>query len=225
MIQKNDRTSSKTKAYENLRYRIITQELPPGELLKEKDLTTLYKIGRTPLREIFIELQRQGLIRRVPRSGTWVAPLDLNFVKQIAEVRIPLEKLAGELAAEKISAEQLELLGRILEKVESDQFLEDADLQELIQSESRFHHIIYATTCNQKLEELLFEFQAISSRLWHSVFFTKEHLQRMFDEQREILEALKNRDGKRCGELLVKHTQAYFGRINNLKQPLKLAAA
>ncbi len=218
MIEKNDKTSSKTKAYENLRYRIITQELPPGELLKEKDLTTLYKIGRTPLREIFIELQRQGLIRRVPRSGTWVAPLDLNFVKQIAEVRIPLEKLAGELAAEKISTEQLELLGRILEKAESDQSLEDADLQELIQFESHFHHIIYATTHNQKLEELLFEFQAISSRLWHSVFFTKEHLQRMFNDQREILDALKNRDGKRCGELLVKHTQAYFSRINGLKQ-------
>ncbi len=219
MIEKNDKTSSKTKAYENLRYRIITQELPPGELLKEKDLTTVYKIGRTPLREIFIELQRQGLIRRVPRSGTWVAPLDLNFVKQIAEVRIPLEKLAGELAAEKISTEQLELLGRILENVESGQSLEDADLQELIQFESRFHHIIYATTQNQKLEELLLEFQAISSRLWHSVFFTKEHLQRMFNDQREILDALNNRDGKRCEELLVKHTQAYFGRINNLKQP------
>ena len=219
MIKKNDKTSLKTKAYENLRYRIITQELPPGELLKEKDLTTLYKIGRTPLREIFIELQRQGLIRRVPRSGTWVAPLDLNFVKQIAEVRIPLEKLAGELAAEKISTEQLELLGRILKKAESYESIEDADLQELIQFESHFHHIIYATTHNQKLEELLFEFQAISSRLWHSVFFTKEHLQRMFNDQREILDALKNRDGKRCGALLVKHTQAYFGRINNLKQP------
>ncbi len=219
MIEKNDKTSSKTKAYENLRYRIITQELPPGELLKEKDLTTLYKIGRTPLREIFIELQRQGLIRRVPRSGTWVAPLDLNFVKQIAEVRIPLEKLAGELAAKKISTEQLEQLGRILEKAESDQPFEDADLQELIQFESRFHHIIYAATCNQKLEELLFEFQAISSRLWHSVFFTKEHLQRMFNDHRKILDSLKNRDGNQCGELLVKHTQAYFVPINSLKQP------
>ena len=217
MTKKKKITTLKEKAYENLRYRIITQELPPGELLIGKDLMALYQIGRTPLREIFIELQRQGLIRRVPRSGTWVSPLDLNFVKQIAEVRIPLEKLAGELAAKKISAEELDLLERILEKAESDQSLEDTDLQESIQFESRFHHIIYAATRNQKLEELLSEFQSVSSRLWHSVFFTKEHLQEMFNDQREILDALKNRDSKRCGELLVNHTQAYFGRINGLK--------
>jgi DNA-binding GntR family transcriptional regulator len=216
MNKKNKKTSLKSKAYENLRYRIITQELPPGELLKEKELTAHYQIGRTPLREIFIELQRQGLIRMVPRSGTWVAPLDLNFVKQIAEVRLPLEKLAGELATERISAEQMAELEQILEKAESDQSYDDLALQELIKYESRFHHIIYAATCNKKLEELLIEFQAISSRLWHSVFFTKEHLKKMFEDQRGVLNALKNGRRKLCGELLVKHTQAYFGGINGL---------
>lgn len=217
MTKKKKETSSKEKAYENLRYRIITQDLPPGELLIEKDLMAHYQIGRTPLREIFIELQRQGLIRRVPRSGTWVAPLDLNFVKQIAEVRIPLEKLAGELAAARISDAQLEVLGQIIDKAEADQSLEDVDLQELIQLESRFHHTLYAATCNRKLEELLMEFLAVSSRLWHSVFYTKEHLRKMFNDQRQILEALKNGDGTRCGELLVNHTQSYFGPLNGFK--------
>ena len=219
MIKKNDKTSSKTKAYENLRYRIITQELPPGELLKEKELTAHYQIGRTPLREIFIELQRQGLIRSVPRAGTWVAPLDLNFVKQIAEVRLTLEKLAGELATERISAEQLELLEQILERVESDQLHDDADLQELTKYESLFHHTIYAATHNEKLEELLIEFQSVSSRLWHSIFFTKEHLRKMFKDHRDIFDALKKHQAKLCGQLLVKHTQAYFNGVKGLNKP------
>ena len=218
MTSKTPETSAKTKAYENLRYRIITQELPPGELLKEKELMVHYGIGRTPLRDIFTELQRQGLIRRVPRSGTWVAPLDLDFVRQIAEVRIPLEKLAGELAAQRISDTQLDRLERLLEKAEADQAREDTDLQDLIQDETRFHQIIYSATNNQKLEELLVEFQSISSRLWHNLFFTKAHLQKMFDDQRRILEALKSRDAARCGELLVRHTQSYFGRINGMNR-------
>ena len=109
----------------------------------------------------------------------------------------------------------MEQLEGILVKAEADK---DADLQELIQYEFRFHHVVYTATRNQKLEELLLEFQAISSRLWHNLFFTKEHLQRMFDDQRTVLSALRARDGKRCGELLVKHTQAYFGRINGLKR-------
>lgn len=216
MDQKKE-TSLKAEAYKDLRYRIITQKLPPGELLIEKDLMADYQIGRTPLREIFIELQRQGLIRKVPRSGTWVAPLDLDFVRQIAEVRMPLERLAGELAAERISEQELEALERILEQAEADQSREDADLQELIQLESRFHHTLYAATGNVKLEELLIEFLAVSSRLWHSVFFTKAHLGRMFKDQRNILKALKMRDGKRSAELLVNHTQSYFGPLEGLE--------
>jgi DNA-binding GntR family transcriptional regulator len=217
MTPKKDSASAKSKAYENLRYRIITQDLPPGELLKEKELMAHYRIGRTPLREILIELQRQGLIRRVPRSGTWVAPLDLDFVQQIAEVRVPLEKLAGELAARRISDKELKLLEQILEKAKADQALADVDLQGLMEYESRFHHLIYAAARNRKLEELLVEFQSISARLWHNLFFTREQLQKMFDDQHEILGALKRRDSEECGERLVRHTQAYFGRINGMR--------
>ena len=217
MGNKNNRNSAKTKAYENLRYRIITQELPPGELLKEKELMACYDIGRTPLREIILELQRQGLVRRVARSGTWVAPLDLNFVKQIAEVRQPLEKLAGGLAAKRISKAQLELLGEILKKAGAILSDKNTDLQQLIQYESQFHHVIYAATGNQKLEELLLEFQSISSRLWHNLFFTKEHLREMLDDHREILNSLNKGDGKICGKLMQRHTQAYFGqKVNGL---------
>jgi DNA-binding GntR family transcriptional regulator len=217
MTRRNDPASAKSRAYENLRYRIITQDLPPGELLKDKELMAHYRIGRTPLREILIELQRQGLIRRVPRSGTWVAPLDLDFVQQIAEVRVPLERLVGELAARRISEKEVKLLERILEKAESDQAMLDVDLQRLMEYESRFHHLIYSAARNRKLEELLLEFQSISARLWHNLFFTREQLKKMFDDQREILSALKRHDSEECGERLVRHTQAYFGRINGIK--------
>ena len=216
-MAENSQNPPKTKAYEDLRYRIITQQLPPGELLKEKELMQRYGIGRTPLREIILELQRQGLIQRVPRSGTWVAPLDLNFVKQIAEVRQPLEKLAGELAAQRISEKQLEHLGDILKRAETLLTGEKANLQQLIQYESRFHHLIYSATGNPKLEELLVEFQSISSRLWHNLFFTKKQLRKMFEDHKAILEKLEIRDGEACGQLMQRHTQAYFGqKVNEL---------
>jgi GntR family transcriptional regulator, rspAB operon transcriptional repressor len=210
-------TDHKKKAYENLRYKIITQELPPGELLKEKELMDHYNIGRTPLRDIFVELQRQGLIRRVPRAGTWVAPIDLNFVKQLAEIRVPLEGLAGELAALRITEEQIQLLQETLEKAEIGQRDDKLNLPQLMHYESRFHHTIYAATGNQKLEELLLEYQSVSSRLWHTLFFTGAQLRRMFDDQQKILDALKSRNGSLCRKLMEAHTQTYFGRINGMR--------
>jgi DNA-binding GntR family transcriptional regulator len=68
----------KEQVYQHVKYRIITQDLKPGQQLNEKDLMKRYAIGRTPLREILIDLQHDGLIQRFPRSGTIVAPMDLE---------------------------------------------------------------------------------------------------------------------------------------------------
>ena len=211
--------STKEKTYENLRYRIITQELPPGELLKEKDLMEHYGIGRTPLREIFIELQREGMIRRVPRAGTWVAPMDLDYIKQVAEVRVALEGLAGELAAERITEDQLALLGRILEKANAGQAGGDVNYQELVEYEAQFHRIVYAATGNKKLEELLLESLGIGTRLWYYLIFTEKQLFRLFDEQQLMFGALKKRDGKLARRHMERHTRAYFNHINGIRKP------
>lgn len=203
-------TAKKSDAYESLRYRIITQELPPGELLKEKELMARYDIGRTPLREIFIELQREGLIRRVPRAGTWVAPMDMDYVGQVAEVRMALEGLAGELAASRISGDQLTELARVLDDAQKEMAAGKRNYQELLQYEAHFHRIVYAATGNKKLEELLLEFLGIGTRLWYYLLFTEEHLFKLFEEQQAMLEALSRGDGSLCRKLMEQHTRAYF---------------
>jgi DNA-binding GntR family transcriptional regulator len=212
---------TKEKAYKDLRYRIITQALAPGELLKEKDLMAYYGIGRTPLREIFIELQREGFIRRVPRAGTWVAPMDLDYVKQVAEVRVALEGLAGELAAERITEDQLAQLDRVLKKARADQIAVDVNHQELIQYEEQFHCIVYEATGNKKLEELLSEYLGIGTRLWYYLIFTEDQLFRLFDEQQLMLDALKKRDGKLARKHMEAHTRVYFNHINGIQKPEK----
>ena len=110
-------TSKKDETYKNLRYRIITHELKPMESLNDKILMDHYDIGRTPLREVMLQLQRDGLIQRFSRSGTVVSPVDIHIYKQTIEIRMVLEGLAGELAAERISEEQLEALRQILKQV------------------------------------------------------------------------------------------------------------
>jgi DNA-binding GntR family transcriptional regulator len=54
---------NKEEAYEELRVRIITNGVVPGEILKEKDLMAQLAIGRSPLREILFRLQEENLIK------------------------------------------------------------------------------------------------------------------------------------------------------------------
>ncbi len=100
-------TNLKDQTYKNIRYRIITQDLSPGHVLKEKQLMQYYNIGRTPMRDIFQQLKNDGLVQIIPQSGTLVAPLDFREFRQIIEVRTALEGLAGTLAAKNITKEQL----------------------------------------------------------------------------------------------------------------------
>lgn len=207
---------SKTKqaAYENLRYRIITQQLAPGEQLKDREIMEYYGIGRTPLREVFLELQSEGLIKRVPRSGTWVAPMDLHFLKQVTEIRIGLESIAGEYAAERITSQQLMELERILAKVSAIEIDDNSNQEELLTYESAFHDVIYSSTGNPQLEKLLHNYQSVGARFWHYLVFSREQMAEQFESHKQMFEALQNGDKKRCRAICDAHIRQYIGVID-----------
>jgi DNA-binding GntR family transcriptional regulator len=207
-------SSTKKCAYEGLKYRIITQQLAPGELLKDKDLMEQYDIGRTPLREVFIELQSEGLIKRIPRSGTWVAPMDFHFLKQVTEIRIGLEGIAGELAAERISRQQLAALTVLLEKAQALEAKKDTNYEKLMKYESDFHNVIYSATGNPQLEKLLRNYQSVGARFWHYLVFSREQMVDQFKSQQLLLNALIQCDKTTCKSISEEHIRNYIGIIN-----------
>ena len=208
---------SKIEAYQNIRFRIITHDLPPGELLNEKNLMKEYQIGRSPLREILIELQRDGLIQRFPRSGTLVTPIDLHLFKQIIEIRVNLEGLAGSLAAERITEGELEILKQILcqvKELEGDD--EDNEkLKILTQCEFDFHNTLYEATHNKKLRDTLYELHGISARFWYYWVFKRQELLDQFNDAKELLNALEIRDGKGSEEIMRNHVQSFVNKIKD----------
>lgn len=203
----------KPKAYENLRYRIITHDLRPGELLNERELMSQYRIGRTPLREVLLELQRDGLIQRFARSGTFVAPLDLHLFRQVIEIRINLEGFAAGLAAKRITRAQLDALGQVLQKVEELEGEDDENLEALTRCEFDFHNMLYEATHNQRLRDIVHELHGISARFWHYLVFSRQELLDQFNDHRELMDALKERDSKRARRIMEKHIQSFVDKV------------
>ena len=89
----SERKSLTTIAYEQLEELIVTANLLPGAVLSESTLVEQLTIGRTPIREALQRLEREGLVRIMPRKGLEVT--DLNPAKQMLmlELRRDLEKL------------------------------------------------------------------------------------------------------------------------------------
>lgn len=207
--------SKKDETYKDLRYRIITHDLKPMEPLNEKALMGHYGLGRTPMREVLLQLQRDGLIQRFSRSGTIVSPVDIHIYKQNIEIRTALEGLAGELAAKNITAGQQEALEQILKRVTALEEQESENLKELMQYEFDFHNLIYEATHNPKLINILRELHGVSARFWHYQIFSKQELLDQFIDHREVLSALKKRDGRRAGETLQNHIQHVLKKLGD----------
>lgn len=102
-----------------LRDRIVYLEYLPGALLSEKELCEEFKVSRTPLREAIRKLEDMGLVKSIPRFGTYVTAIDINEIRCAFEVKKKLEALAGALAARRISKDKLEELRSITEQVEA----------------------------------------------------------------------------------------------------------
>ena len=51
---------------------IISIELPPGSPISENELSSLFHISRTPVREALIELSKLQLVEILPQRGSYV---------------------------------------------------------------------------------------------------------------------------------------------------------
>ena len=90
-----------TQVYALLQEEIATIRIPPGTALSEKMLAERLGVSRTPVREALIRLSEDGLVYIVPKSGTFVSPIDVDAVLDAHLIRESLLCATVFLAARK----------------------------------------------------------------------------------------------------------------------------
>jgi len=90
-----------------LRQRIVEGRIAGGAKLNERELSESLKVSRTPLREAIRTLAAEGLVELLPNRGAVVAQMSEDDVADTFEVIAGLEGQSGELAALRITPEQL----------------------------------------------------------------------------------------------------------------------
>jgi DNA-binding GntR family transcriptional regulator len=94
-------------AYEALRSRILTGELPPGAPLIQATLAKDLGVSMTPVREALRDLATEGLVTLLPHKGAAVTSLDLADAKEIHTIRLKLEPDTTRLAVEHVTLDVL----------------------------------------------------------------------------------------------------------------------
>lgn len=93
-----------------LREMIESGEFEPGALLRQRDVAEMLGVSATPVREAFRRLEGEGFIAIEPhRASVVIRSADARLYEN-ALIRAALESLGAHLAAQKITAPQLEEL-------------------------------------------------------------------------------------------------------------------
>ena len=141
----------------SVRRAILAGELPPGQVLRERDLATRLGASKTPVREALRQLEREGLARSVPHKGVVVVGLSSREVKEIYEMRAAPESLAARLAAERMTQVEETCLRELLDQMAAAAAAKDQNALHLLNV--RFHSILYDLCGNARLRRTLLDVQ------------------------------------------------------------------
>ncbi len=189
--------------FNTLRRAILKGELEPGERLMEIALANRLGVSRTPIREAIRKLELEGLVIMIPRKGAEVAKITEKDLKDVLEVRTSLEKLAIELACDRITEEEIvELKDRCKDFVVS---LKSSDLTEMAEKDVAFHDVIFRATKNARLIQILNNLREQMYRYRLEYLKDSESHGRLIDEHEQILNALSTRDKANAVKLINEH--------------------
>jgi DNA-binding GntR family transcriptional regulator len=130
---------------------IVDGELPANSRLIQDELARAYGVSRQPVQQALLLLRDRGMVREAAGRGLIVAPLDVDFVRNLYEVRAMLDGLAARLAAER-GAERARAEGpAYLEKGRV--AVASGSLHDQIEADMRFHAFINELAGNNLIGE------------------------------------------------------------------------
>ncbi|MEA2330430.1 MAG: hypothetical protein QOH58_568 [Thermoleophilaceae bacterium] len=192
---------------EILRRAIVRGDLFPGEKLAETRIAAQLGVSRTPVREAFKQLQSEGLVSVVSRSGTFVTQLSSEDLAQLYAVREALEGMVARVAAEARTDADLELLRANLERTE--RAVQAGDRSEFISCDIEFHRLMIDATKNEKLAEhcAFLENRIQRERLAFVVTGRAGRIQRSWSEHSKVVAAVEAGNPNAAERAMRQHVQ------------------
>jgi len=191
------------QAYAYIKRRILSNELKPGERLREVELAKRLMISRAPIREALQSLAAEGMVTSNPRRGTYVARLDPQEYLEYVQVREALESLGTRLATPRLSQEDLHTLDDLNQQMQ-DEGMPD-DLDGFFELNGRFHALIIKKSSNNYLQEQYAQLTDHLNRYRFKSLILRRGIKHTMAEHQAILAAMKDKNPIEAARLMAEH--------------------
>lgn len=186
-----------------LRSAIEDGEFGFGEALSEAGLSEKLGVSRTPVREAFARLQREGLVVVRPQRGTFVFALTAEEFREICDCRTELESSALRLAVARDRRALGDRLGTIAAQMQTARA--EGSVRDYLRLDRDFHQALFDLCGNRYLAEahalIAGQMAALRARLGTD----PAHMEKSYVEHVEIARQVAEGNDSRALALLIGH--------------------
>jgi DNA-binding GntR family transcriptional regulator len=196
-------------AYDAIRLQILNGSVAPGSRLIEVDLARDLQTSRTPIREALRRLEAEGLLEVLPHRGARVTEWSLDDLREIYDLRSVLESMAAERAAMRIDDAILAELTSLCDEMDDRQAEHTSESRDRISDlNNRYHDLVREAAASTRLKSMI---QSVVQLPLVAVTFHRYRdpdLARSAAQHRELIEALRVKDGLWAGAVMRAHVLA-----------------
>jgi DNA-binding GntR family transcriptional regulator len=207
-------SSAKDRAYAFVKARVLDGVYAGGRMLSEGEVCEELGVSRTPVREAFLLLEAEGLMRLYPKRGALVLPVSADEVRDVMETRLLIERHTAEQVA-RHGPDLGPQLGALLERQEK--LLAKGDHPGFAEADRRFHGAIVAAAGNAILTGLYDSLRDRQRRMSATTAARSPEVARRFlDEHRAIADALARRDPEAAAARVEEHLRGARAELGAL---------
>lgn len=184
---------------------IAEGKLRPGARVIQEQIAQELGVSRQPVQQALVLLRNQGVLRDAPGRGLQVAPLDLEYVQHMYDVRAVIEGLAFRKAAENYS-EKMEARGQGLIRA-GRQAIKAGSVSDMIAADMDFHDFIYELSANPLVAPAMEAHWTNTQRVMGEVLMRDDKPRDIWDEHEAMLATVAHGDGEQAEQLARKHIQ------------------
>lgn len=183
---------------------IVESDLQPGAHISERHLCEALKLSRAPVREALKVLANEGLIELQANRGARIVQFSRADIVETFELIAGLEALAGRLAAEKITDEEIEFIRETHFRM-YDSYIR-RDQSQYFQANENIHTSILRAARNSRLEAT---YQTLAARIkkvrYSANSISEDRWAEAVREHEIMLDAIQRRSANDLANVLYTH--------------------
>ena len=187
------------QVYASLLDAISDGTLAPGARITQEEIAAQLAVSRQPVLQALRLLRKDGFVLDAPGRGVLVAPLDVNTLVQIYQVRSTLDALAAQLAAKShaVLGAQLITEGRLAAR--------GTDIKAMMTADAAFHTAIYAASNNPLIAQTAQTHWHHIRRAMGAVLQVSTMRESIWDEHEAIAKAIAHGNVTQAETLIRQH--------------------